>query len=88
MSAARKNIVGLAVQEKRHALGIDQDELAARLGRIGWITSENVLSKIEAGFRRVSDEEVVLLAMALRVSVSDLFPASRIDAFRIRRRTR
>ncbi len=88
MFAARKNIVGLAVQEKRHALGIDQDELAARLGRIGWTTSENVLSKIEAGFRRVSDEEVVLLAMALRVSVSDLFPASRIDAFRIRRRPR
>lgn len=88
MSAARKNTVGLAVREKRLALGLDQDELAARLGRIGWTTSENVLSKIEAGFRRVSDEEVVFLAIALRVPISDLFPTSRIDSFRIRRRTR
>lgn len=57
-------------------MGIDQDDLAARLGRIGWITSENVLSKIEAGFRRVSDEEVVYLAQALRVPIPDLFPSS------------
>lgn len=88
MSAARKNIVGLAVREKRHALDLDQDELAARLGRIGWTTSENVLSKIEAGFRRVSDEEVVFLALALRVSISDLFPAAKVDAFRAKRRPR
>jgi transcriptional regulator with XRE-family HTH domain len=88
MSAARKNIVGLTVREKRRALGIDQDELAARLGRIGWETSENVLSKIEAGYRRVSDEEIVFLARALRVNIGDLFPASRLDAFRIRRRPR
>ncbi len=76
MPSARKNIVGLVVRKRRIALSLDQDELAARLGRLGWHTSENVLSKIETGYRCVSDEEVVFLARALRVPIEDLFPVS------------
>jgi transcriptional regulator with XRE-family HTH domain len=54
---------------------LDQDELAARLTRLGWNCSENTVSKIEAGYRRVIDEEVALIARALGVQPGDLFPS-------------
>lgn len=74
LTAKKKNIVGVQIREVRRSLHLDQDELAARLARLGWDCSENLISKIEAGYRRVIDEEIVLIARALGVPPSDLLP--------------
>jgi len=70
----KKNIVGENIQRVRRSMNLDQDELAARLSRLGWNCSENTISKIEAGYRRIIDEEIALIARALGVQPGDLFP--------------
>ncbi len=73
-SPKKQNLVGPQVARVRRALGLGQGDLAARLTRLGWDASENLVSKIEAGFRRVIDEEIVLLARALGITPGELFP--------------
>ncbi len=73
-SSRKQNVVGAEVARQRRALGLGQSDLAARLTRLGWDCSENLVSKIEAGFRRVIDEESVLLARALGLPPGALFP--------------
>ena len=68
------NIIGKQVSRLRNQLGISQDQLSAKCQRVGLDISRGTLSKIEAGIRCVSDQEALLLALALGVSVSDLFP--------------
>lgn len=74
LTPKKKNIIGPKIQRYRRSLDLDQDELAARLTRLGWDCSENIVSKIEAGYRRVIDEEIALIARALGVQPGDLFP--------------
>ena len=66
------NIVGPKVRQLREAKGLTQEELTARCNVMKWEISRGTLAKIEAQVRRVTDEEVVLLAKALNVGVSDL----------------
>ena len=68
------NIIGKQVSRLRTGLGISQDQLAAKCQRVGLDISRGTLAKIEAGIRCVSDQEALLLAQALGVGVSDLFP--------------
>jgi hypothetical protein len=51
-----------------------QDALAAKCSRLGWDMTENTVTKIETGIRCVTDEELVVLAKALRVKLHALFP--------------
>lgn len=46
----------------------------ARCSRVGWDISENTVAKIEAQIRCVTDREVTVLAQALGIELSDLFP--------------
>ena len=48
--------------------------LTARCARLGWDIHENTIAKIEAQIRCVTDQESVLLARALGVSLLDVFP--------------
>jgi len=48
--------------------------LTARCARAGWDIGESIVAKIEAGFRCVTDRELLRLAKALRVKLHDLFP--------------
>lgn len=74
MQQNSQNLTGPAVRRLRKQLGLKQDELAARLCRKGWDCSENTVSKIEAGFRRVNDFEAHMLAQVLGVEIQDIFP--------------
>ena len=68
------NIIGKQVSRLRNGLDLSQEDLSARCQRQGLDISRGTLAKIEAGIRCVSDQEALLLAQALDVSVSDLFP--------------
>lgn len=48
--------------------------LTARCNRIGWDIGENIIAKIEAQFRCVTDAEIVYLSKALGVKLHELFP--------------
>ena len=68
------NVTGKQVSRLRNQLDLSQEQLSAKCQRVGLDISRGTLAKIEAGVRCVSDQEALLLAQALDVSVSDLFP--------------
>ncbi len=68
MGAQKKNIVGTRVGIARKLGGLTQDQLSARLARIGVPIDRAGLSKIENASRRVFDYEVKALARALKVT--------------------
>ena len=68
------NITGRQIARLRTEKGLSQDQLAVKCQRMGWDVSRNIVAKIEAGIRCVSDQEILLLAKALMVSVAELFP--------------
>jgi transcriptional regulator with XRE-family HTH domain len=68
------NIVGPAVKEIREEQGLTQEVLAARCNILGWDISRSTLAKIEVRLRRVKDTEAIILAQALKVNISQLYP--------------
>lgn len=66
--------VGQAVARLRDARGWEQRELLEQLAAEGVNVSQPILSRVEAGTRRVDVDELVALAAALDVSVSALLP--------------
>lgn len=66
--------VGLAVAQARETRGWDQRELSARLSAQGRPMSQPIVSRIEAGVRRVDVDDLVVLAEVLDVSVLALLP--------------
>lgn len=67
------NLVGPQVRQIRESQNLTQEELAARCNVLDWDISRGTLAKIESQVRRVTDEEVALLAKALKVEVGDLY---------------
>ena len=67
------NIIGPQVQNIREHFNLTQDQVAARLNRLGWDISRGTYAKIECQRRRVSDQEALLLAEALKVGIDELF---------------
>lgn len=59
---------GLAIRQRRHELGISQEELSFRAG-----LHRTYVSDIERGSRNPSLENIEKLAKALDISVSTLF---------------
>ena len=74
MAKSTQNLVGPQTRKARYGLGWSQEQLAAKLGRLGWDISRGTLAKIEAGVRCVSDFELLMLSRALGVGIEDLFP--------------
>ena len=68
------NIIGKQVGRLRNQLDLSQEQLSAKCQRVGLDISRGTLSKIEACIRCVTDQEAFLLAQALGVGVSELFP--------------
>lgn len=68
------NIIGPKVKQVRESQGMTQEELATRCNIINWDISRSTLAKIESQVRRVTDEEVALLAKALKVNIEKLYP--------------
>lgn len=68
MSDGRMNEAGLRVRERRRLLKLEQDELCARIANAtsgGWNPAWQDISRIENGFRTVTDLEIKALAEAL-----------------------
>lgn len=70
-----KNNVGPQVRRRRYALGWSQSTLATKLQIAGMDISRSGVSKIEARLRHVDDRSLMFLADALKVPISELFPA-------------
>ncbi len=71
---APRNVVGLQIRKLRRQQRMTQPALAARCQVLGYDLSRESLSKIEARLRSVSDAEVLMLAEALKVPHTLLFP--------------
>lgn len=69
-----RNIIGPQVRRLRVRGGLTQDDLAARCFIMGFEIGRSTVSHIETGIRGVSDLEMVFLANALRVELSELVP--------------
>lgn len=76
-----RNIVGPQVMRLRNARGWSQERLAAVSQLGGWDVSRGVIARIEGGVRWVADFEVLKLAVALRVSVPELYPLEQQGLF-------
>ncbi|MBS4957668.1 MAG: helix-turn-helix transcriptional regulator [Clostridium sp.] len=70
---SNRNIIGSNVKLLRKRLGITQEDLAARLNILEIDIDRPMISKIENSSREVLDYEVKALAIALKVSINDLF---------------
>ena len=78
----KMNDVGPRVRDRRHLLGLEQDELCARIAHHtngGWNPAWQDMSRIENGFRTVTDLEVVALAKALECSPCWLLTGTQTD---------
>jgi transcriptional regulator with XRE-family HTH domain len=75
---ARRNIIGERVRMAREKAkpGITQNDLAARLQVEGLRLERVTISKIETGYREVTDVEALAIAKALGVSVAWLMGES------------
>ena len=73
-----RNVVGprIRLARKRAVPKITQEDLCARLQVLGLQLERPAISKIETGYREVTDVEIVALAKALDVSVAWLFEES------------
>ena len=70
-----QNFIGPALRQLRQAKGLNQAMLAARCVRGGWEScTENTISKLETGVRCITDQELVLIARALRAKLREFFP--------------
>jgi transcriptional regulator with XRE-family HTH domain len=67
------NIVGKNVKSIREKKGLTQEQLSAKCNVLEWNISRGTLAKIEVKVRRVTDIEVKLLALALKVEIKYLF---------------
>ena len=74
------NIVGPQVKAIRTSKHLSQDVVAARCNLLNWPISRGTYAKIEARRRRVTDDEVLLLARALKVPLAKLFPSEAEDS--------
>ena len=72
---ARRNITGERIKQARKTANpkITQTDLAVRLQLQGLQIERATISKIETGYREVTDVEVLAIAKALNVTISWLF---------------
>lgn len=66
------NVVGRQIARVRNAKGMSQAELAAACQRLGWDLSRDVLARIEIMVRSITDRELVILAAALKSTISEI----------------
>ena len=74
MEQANQNVVGDQIRRLRAQRGMTQQLLSTRCIRLRCDLSRGTIAKIEAGIRRVTDLELLVIARILRVDMLDLFP--------------
>ena len=65
----RANSAGIRIRQRREALGLSQEQLAARAQLEGLNITQKAVSRIETGDRVVPDYELPVLARILTVTV-------------------
>ncbi|MDR1145110.1 MAG: helix-turn-helix domain-containing protein [Verrucomicrobiales bacterium] len=70
----QSNVVGDTVRRWRYQKNWTQETLSARCSVRGVEITRGTLAKIEAGIRGVSDAELYVLARALKLDMTELFP--------------
>ena len=68
------NVVGSQIRKARGKLGLTQEEFVGCCQLAGLDISRSTLGQIEARLRYVSDEELIVLASLLGVTVDQLYP--------------
>jgi transcriptional regulator with XRE-family HTH domain len=71
---AKLNVIGPQVRKLREHKGWTQGQLAVKLQLFGWDASQDSVSRLENGDRRVPDLEVFVLVKVLDVKFEDFFP--------------
>jgi len=67
------NQIGPNIRTIRENQKLTQEQLVARCNLLEWNISRGTLAKIESQVRRITDIEIVIMALALKVRVQDLF---------------
>ena len=70
-----KNIIGKALRENRIKRGLTQEELAAKMQTLEVNLDQQMISKIEANARFVTDYELMFFCKALEVDIKDMLAA-------------
>ena len=68
----RKNIVGKKIRELRIGRGYSQRDLVRESELLGYPISQNMISRIENGKRRVTDVELLVFMEVFRVPSASL----------------
>ena len=68
------NVVGQNVAKFRYQNGWVQDELVAKIQRLGFYITRDILANIETLRSCVTDKQIVIFAEVFGVPVGDLFP--------------
>jgi len=68
------NVVGSQIRKARYQLGLTQEQFAARCQLAGLDISRGTLAQIESRVRYITDEELFIIASALKTPLEDLFP--------------
>ena len=74
-----KNLIGPQVRAYRLEQELTQDELAHKCNLAGWDITSNTISKIEGQIKKVSDQEVTILAAVLQIEVAELYEPDPVD---------
>jgi transcriptional regulator with XRE-family HTH domain len=69
------NLVGPRVRRIRWERKLRQKDLAAKLEIAGWPLDRAGVSKVESGFIKVSDRQLLYLMHVLKVEAHELLPA-------------
>jgi transcriptional regulator with XRE-family HTH domain len=70
----KQNICGSEIKRHRIQGNITQEELAARCQVLGLKLSRSSLAHIENGIRSIRDHELFIIAKALKIEQSRLYP--------------
>jgi transcriptional regulator with XRE-family HTH domain len=73
-TVVKLNVIGPQVRELREQKGWTQDQFAVKLQLAGWDTSQDSVSRLENGERRIPDLELFVLADVLGTKTDELFP--------------
>ena len=75
----RKNIVGKKIRELRIGRGYSQRDLVRESELLGYPISQNMISRIENGKRRVTDVELLVFMEVFRVTSNYLLDIKELD---------
>jgi transcriptional regulator with XRE-family HTH domain len=79
----RMNICGIRVRERREELNLSQSELCARLASVTdavWNPDRRDIHRIEYGTRKISDAEILALAISLETTAQFLLVGNSNEA--------